>query len=105
MVEGSCYYLQSQLYFYGCCCKKDNNENTWMSEIFLQGPILRVGGDALIMQVALQLIAYLSLQFNELYFLGRAKCGDSEGHSLFASRKNDFFVTNFSHFAKNTLEK
>jgi hypothetical protein len=78
---------------------------TWMSEIFLQGPILRVGGDALTMQVALQLIAYLSLQFNELYFLGRAKCGDSEGHSLFASRKNDFFVTNFSHFAKNTLEK
>jgi len=32
---------------------------TWMSEIFWQGPIMRVGGDALIMQVAPQLIAYL----------------------------------------------
>jgi hypothetical protein len=62
-----------------------------MSEIFLQGPILRVGGDALIMQVALQFITYLSLQFNELSFLGRAKfLGDSEVHNLFASGKMTF---------------
>jgi hypothetical protein len=80
---------------------------TWMSEIFLQCPILRVGGDALIMQVALQFITYFSLKFDELsFFLGRAKRRDSEEvRSLFASGKNDFFVMNFSHFAKNTLEK
>jgi hypothetical protein len=64
---------------------------TWVSEIILQGPILRDGGDALIMQLALQFITYLSLKFNELsFFLGRANCRDSEVHSL---------------FPKNTLEK
>ncbi len=44
---------------------------TWMSEIFLQGGVLRVGGDALIMQLGRQFIMSLSLKFDELsFFLG-----------------------------------
>jgi hypothetical protein len=77
---------------------------TWMSEIFLQGRILRVGVDALIMQLALEFITYLSLKFDELsFFVGRAKCQDSEVRGLFASGKMTFFVTNFTQFAKNTF--
>jgi hypothetical protein len=64
---------------------------TWMSETFLQGRILRVGGDALMMQVALQFITYWSNFFDELsFFLGRAQCRDSKVGGLFASGKTTF---------------